>query len=236
MDLQMDGGMTCAGLATLLAKVVSDPANSESLYQILGTYCHQCRNVLHTMKLSLFLAQRSSPPAEVDTWKKLETEYLAVEHFFDRLQLVCRPMAVNPVRMPFSLLVEDRLGDWTTWLARRGQSLDVTAPDEPAIGDYDPARMAQGLDAFVAWRGEAGRAGESARLRWGVDAGHFQLEWTEPNPRDGSLSRRPHDQPERLALPLLARVVTAHAGTLDFDVQDVLQLRLRWPLHVRRPM
>lgn len=235
MDLQMVGGSPCAGLATSLAKLVADPANSESLYQILGTYCHQSRNVLHTMKLSLFLAQRSSPPAEMETWEKLERDYLAVEHFFDRLQLVCRPMAVNPVRMPLSLLVEDRLEDWTNWLAERGQSLEVIAPDGPAIGDYDPARMAQGLDAFVAWRGDVGRAGGSARLQWGVEAGHFHLDWAEPNARDQDPSGGCLDQPERLALPLLARVVTAHAGTLDFAVQDGLRLRLRWPLHVRRP-
>ena len=163
--------------------MVADPDNSESLHEILGTYCHQSRNVLHTMKLSLFLARRGSPPAEVETWGELERDYLAVEHFFDRLQLVCRPMAVNPVRMPLSLLIEDRLEDWTNWLAARGQSLEVIAPDEPAIGDYDPARMAQGLDAFVAWRGDAGREGGSALLRWGADAGHFHLDWTEPDAR-----------------------------------------------------
>ncbi len=235
MDRHMVGGSPGAGLAASLAMVVADPDNSESLYQILGTYCHQSRNVLHTMKLGLFLAQRSSPAAEVEAWAKLEREYLAVEHFFDRLQLVCRPMVVNAVRMPLSLLLEDRLEDWTNWLAERGQSLEVIAPDEPAIGDYDPARMAQGLDAFVAWRGDAGRAGGRALLQWGVDAGHFQLDWTEPDPRDQDSPGGIADQPERLALPLLARVVTAHMGTLEFAVQDGLRLRLRWPLHQVRP-
>lgn len=235
MDLPMVEGRACAGLASSLAKVVADPDTSESLYQILGTYCHQSRNVLHTMKLSLFLAQRSSPAAELKVWNELEREYLAVEHFFDQLQLVCRPMAVNPVRMPFALLVEDRLADWTSWLAANDQSLEVLAPEEPAIGDYDPARMALGLDAFVEWRRDAGRGGGSALLQWRVDAGYFHLDWTEPDARDRDSPGECLVQPERLALPLLARVVNAHMGTLDCDVQDGLRLRLRWPLLVRRP-
>jgi len=234
MDLQMVGGSTRAVLATSLAKVVADSGNSESLYRILGSYCHQSRNVLNTMKLSLFLAQRGSPPMEDGTWKRLESDYLALEHFFDRLQLVCRPMTVSPVRMPLSLLIEDRAGDWTRWLSVRGMSLEVIAPDEPAIGDYDPARITQGLDAFVAWRVDAGRAGGSASLRWGADGRDFQLEWTEQEALDEDPSGGRPDLPERLALPLLARVVTAHAGTLDLVVQGIFRLRLRWPLHVHR--
>lgn len=234
MDLRRIGGSPCSGLASSLARMVADPEDSESLHRILGIYCHQSRNLLHTMKLSLFLAQRCSPPAETDTWGRLEKEYLAVEHFFDRLQLVCRPMAVNPVRMPLSLLIEDRLADWTSRLAERGQRLEVIAPDEPAVGEYDPARMAQGLDAFIAWRGDASGGGGLTLLRWGVDAGHFHLDWDEPDAEDRDAPDERLQLPEGLALPLLARVITAHAGTLEVTVQDGLHLRLRWPLHVRR--
>ncbi len=233
MDPQLVVRSPCSKLATALAMVIANPDDSESLHKLLGTYCHQSRNLLHTMKLSLFLAQRSSPSAESEKWGALERDYLAVEHFFDRLQVVCRPMAVSPVRMSLSLLIEDRLDDWSKWFAGRGRCLEVIAPDGPAVGDYDPARMAQGLDAFVAWRVDSGRGGESATLRWGVDDRHFHLEWNEPDADGRDLPEERLHPPERLALPLLTRVMSAHAGALEFAVQDGLRLRLRWPRHVR---
>jgi len=234
MGLEIVEESLCSGLAASLVRMVADPDTSDTLYKLLGTYCHQSRNVLHTMKLSLFLARRGSPPAETARWGKLERDYLEVEHFFDRLQLVCRPMTVNPVRMPLSLLIDDRHEEWKSWLAASGQGLELLAPDAPAIGEYDPARMAQGLDAFVAWRGDSGRAGGSTLLRWWTDDGHFHLDWTEVSDDGRDPSNERPEQPESLALPLLARVVTAHTGTLDIDVRDGLRLRLRWPLHVRR--
>ncbi len=235
MSPHIVAGGPCSVLATSLARVVSDAVDSELLHEILGTYCHQSRNVLHTMKLGLFLAQQSSPPAESEAWGKLERNYLTVEHFYNRLQLVCRPMEVSPVRMPLSLLIDDRLEAWTNSLAERGQSLEAIKPDGSALGDFDPALLAQGLDAFVAWRSDVGRQGGTILLRWGVEEGHFYLDWTEPNAGDRYVSEPRLQTQERLALPLLARVVTAHAGTLDFDSQDGLRLRICWPLHVRRP-
>jgi len=235
MGLKMDEWMSGAGLSASLARIASHPDQLDCLSQILGIYCHQSRNLLHAIKLSLFLAKRNGPTSDSNIWGELESVYLSVERFFDRLHSICRPMSVTPVRMPLALLVEDRLSTWNEWLAERGRRLEVIAPLEPAIGDYDPARMAEGLDAFVAWRGDVGELGGSARLHWRAEAGHFLLDWSEPPVRCPDRSGIYHEQPDRLALPLLARVVSAHRGTLDVAVQDGLCVRLRWPLDVRRP-
>ena len=109
-------------------------------------------------------------------------------------------MTVNPVRMPLSLLIDDRLEDWKNWLAASGQCLEVIAPDEPAIGEYDPARLAQGLDAFVAWRGDVRESGGIGLPPMGADAGYFQFDWTESSDEGRDPSDGRPDPHESLAL------------------------------------
>ena len=81
---------------------------------------------------------------ETERWGKLERDYLAVEDFFDRLQLVCRPMTVNPVQLPLSLLIDERLEDWQSWLAANSRSLEVIAPTCRRSAIITPARLARG--------------------------------------------------------------------------------------------
>src|SRR4051812_10760623 len=49
-------------LTSSLCRIAADPAQVGTLYEILGGYCHQCRNTLNSLKLSLYLARRGGAP------------------------------------------------------------------------------------------------------------------------------------------------------------------------------
>jgi hypothetical protein len=98
------------------------------------------------------------------------------------------------------------------------------------------------LEAFVQWRAWAMHQDRRARLCWRTDDGHFLVHWEEVDSKVGrgsgsgdqaplSGSRHPgEDVVDELALPLLARVMTAHCGTLRWSAEPFFQVSLRWPL------
>ena len=54
----MHGASPLDGLTPLLCRIVSDPAQLESLHEVLGGFCHQSRNLLNSLKLSIYLATK----------------------------------------------------------------------------------------------------------------------------------------------------------------------------------
>jgi len=220
-------------LTAALFRLVSDPAQVSGLHEILGVFCHHCRNTLNGMKLTFHLVKRGPPQSIPEGWGELEARYQELEQLVDRIQLICRPMALSPIRTSLGLLLEERRGSWAEALSRRDRRLEWVPPSEPAVGDFDPLRLGQGLDALVAWRSEVGEPGRPVQLRWTADDGHFQLVWEEPGVVGLEPSAGGADRFESLALPLMARVIAAHRGTLDVANRDGLRVSLRWPLDVR---
>jgi hypothetical protein len=188
--------------------------------------------MLNCMKLSFYLAKRAPDPAALTSLSELEPYYLAVERLFDRLQTICRPMALTPIELPLELLIEERRGVWNEWMGSHQRRLEMFPSKQPAIGAFDPNRLGQGLDALVMWRAEVGAPGEPARLRWRVEEQQFRLDWEEPSARGLDPAERAGERAESLALPLLARVIAAHGGRLDWNVLAGLHIGLRWPLAV----
>jgi hypothetical protein len=225
-------GIPGEGLAVSLLRVSSDPAQRARLHQLLGTFCHQCRNTLNSLKLSLYLAKRSAAPDKLGPWNDLEPRYRDVEQFFERLQLIVRPMPLTTVRLPLALLLEDRGAAWSALLAARERRLDLAPPCESSTVAYDPLRLGDALDSLVAWRAEAGPAGQPARLRWDTVGGQAFLEWSEAA---GSGREPPCDGPQSLVLPLLGRVASAHGGSVSVDARDGLRVGLSWPVDASPP-
>jgi hypothetical protein len=222
------------GLAEVLCRIVADPAQVDWLHQSLGPFCHEGRNILNVLKMSLYLARRHDALAAGDggVWNDVEQHYQAVEEFFDRLQMLWRPISLAPVPMSLSLLLEDRRPAWDTEFAARGRILEMSNPGAADAGQYDPHWLGRALDGFVVWRAGAGLRGGEARLNWWTDGGRFHLEWREP-PGESD-SRSPQDRPEPLALPLLTRVIAAHGGVLDLLAAGGGHVRMSWPQVVRR--
>jgi hypothetical protein len=217
------------GLSCALWRVATDPAKVQALYELLGGYCHEVRNKLNGIKLSLFLARRQACPLSDPAWAEAERCYRDVEDLVERLQLICRPLDIFAIRLDLSGLISERLPSWRRALAARGRRLELDAPDGPAIGRFDPARLAQGLDGLVCWRARTGDPDASIRLRWGADHDHLALEWHEPDGTD------PVDATDDLALPILARIIAAHGGGCQLAAGPGLRLRCRWPSRAPTP-
>lgn len=217
-------------LTTSLFRIATDPVQTESLHKLLGAFCHQCRNVLNSMKLSLYLAKREHPPASPNFWSEFEPGYLAVEQFYDRLQAICRPMALTPIKASLELLIDDRRNAWVSAMGERQRSLAIVAPPEPAIGQFDPVRLGEGLDVFIHWRARVGPSNTPAELSWSCADGRFLLEWIEQGGGPTISSESQDGGPAVLSLPFLARVISAHGGTLDLNFTQGLHLRIQWPV------
>jgi hypothetical protein len=246
-------------LADALRRVASDPGQTAQLYDLLRDYCHQCRNVLNSLKMSLYLARRFNDGADQgpDGLGPSQVRYDALEWLVDRLHQLCRPAELNPVRLPLDLLIEGQRGAWSKVLAARGRGLVVgkLGGSESAVGPFDPMRLEQALNDLVAWRAIAGPPGSDLRLRHGAVDGAFRLDWDEPagqaDPGRRGDERSPpvplNDEldPDALAsaayaaltAPILTRLMTLHHGSLvTTDVgADAGRwgMSLRWPLDAR---
>ncbi len=226
-------------LAGSLTRVAASPAQTQHLHDILGDYCHQFRNVLNCLKMSLYLARMSADPQGQGVWLDLESRYLHVEQFIDRLQLICRPIPPSFVKLPLSLLFDDREASWSETLASHEKRLILVPPAEPIVGSYDPIRLAPALDALVAWRSHAGDPETDLRVRWDVENEWFQIRCDEPvrTPREldsAPLGDDDTDAFESLTVPLLARIATLHGGSLEVARSDPWRLELRWPIDAGR--
>lgn len=227
---------TQGDLASSLSRIAANPEMVSALHEIMGGFCHQCRNILNSLKLSLYLANRDASASTIPGWSDLEGRYRSVELLFDRLQTLCRPMNLSSIHASLALVVQDRSRAWTEAMATRGRTLTLVPPTGSDVGDFDPVRLPEALDAFVLWRSHAGEPGQPATLCWAAVDDRFELTWSEPSAwgLGETGAGGPPDRADALALPLLARVISAHRGSLTLSLRDGLHLGACWPL-VARP-
>ncbi|WP_422926949.1 hypothetical protein [Singulisphaera sp. PoT] len=211
-----------------LFQVVTDPSQSDSLHKLLGAFCHQSRNVLNSMKMSFYLAKRDHHDPTTDFWCDLEPGYRIIELYFDRLQAICRPVSLLPLNVSLEMLIDERRQDWVKVMEQNRRALRFIEPAEATKGHYDPNRLRDGLDAFIQWRAMSGPPDTEATLAWACVDGRFVMEWIEEGGAEIDSSAS-DDGPATLSLPYLARVISAHGGTLDLDFSQGLHLRIQWP-------
>jgi len=226
------------GLADSLSRIVNSPAQLDLLQEVIGPFCHQSRNILNSLKMSLYLAQREEGGRGIKALKDVEGSCLELEELYDRLQLIYRPVSLTCVRMSLGLLIDDRRQPWVDRFADRGRILELVAPRRPDVGDYDPNVLGRALDAFVFWRADMGKSGQGARLSWSIKRGAFELDWLESESASGKAvgdAGEPVSCKGAFALPVLARVVTAHGGMIRHLKPGGEHLRLSWPQSVECP-
>jgi hypothetical protein len=219
-----------ADLAKLLLRVASCPRRAEALYQLLGDFCHEFRNRLNCLKLGLYLAKRERPVAEEGGWPGPERAYLELEQLIEQLQMICRPIRLVPIRLDLATFLEDRQPTWERYLANRELRLVLVSPGCPTVCQFDPTRLAKGLDTLVSWRAVVGAPGSVAQLRWGLEGKQIRLRWEEVPGRAREALPLDGVSPFSLAIPLLARIVCVHGGTIKFSNRSGLRLTLRWPV------
>ncbi len=154
-DDPMEGAGSCCPARADANRVGCRLAFGRALHEIIGGYCHQSRNLLNTLNISLYLAQPCESSGDTAVLGRVEPLYKEVEQFFDRLQAVCRPLPHEPVkrsRSACSFRAAKRPGR-TTPLAVRGRRLRCGSwlRSEQAVGAFDPTRLQIAFDDLVAW-------------------------------------------------------------------------------------
>jgi hypothetical protein len=229
------------GLSSSFLGLVQDPERVESIRIMLSGFCHKCRNSLNGIKMSFYLFRREAKGAVPDCWGDLESIYHQVEHLFDHLQSIYRPMTLTTVRSRLDEMIDHHAPKWRSWFETKGRTIRLDPPECPVPADFDPAQLGAGLDAMATWRASAVDVLTLTRVAWRAHEGSIELLWEEvpidepPVPpdvadgiprREGNSTSRPVDA---LALPLLARIVAAHGGRLQYSREPALVVRLRWP-------
>ncbi len=225
-----------------LLKLVQNDRRIEKLREELGGFTHRCRNLLNGMKMSLYFVRRGAECPLPPWWDEVERNYQGIESLLDELQSIYCPMFLTPICARLGSLVHDRWPVWSDWFATAGASLSIVPPAHETPGQFDPMYLCMGLDVFVRWRASAISPEKQARLIWRTANSQFEMCWQEL-----ALANRPHDRTsgatERrasscgpctpsLALPLLARVMTAHQGTMQWSHEPDFRVQLRWPLNL----
>ena len=212
-----------------LLSLAQNPGLRKDLERILGDYCHQGRNRLNSLKLSIYLAKKQAKAGEATNWHSLERVYQTIETQIDRLQMVCRPMSLALVNIGLSLLFDDRSERWSALTRDAGHSIEYQRPDGPNLARFDVDKLGMALDSLVAWRAEQGTPGTRISVKWWVHASEAQIFWSE---------RPPANSPPRIGLtagstawtlPILIRVVTEHGGRLRVEEDSGWNLSISWP-------
>ncbi len=225
--------------AEALAGVAMKPSRALHLHEVLGDYFHQCRNLLNTLNISMYLARRPAPGSAAIDWRESEALYQDVELLIERLQWICRPVPLRCVELSLHHLIEGRTAAWSDLLARNGRRLVVEVPPRPAIGRFDPSRFEKVFDDLVSWRVDVGHPSTDLRVRWAADASRLRVDWDEIPSEASRQSRFARDRPDRspsmtkrvtsLAVPLLFRVVSLHGGSVSGSIRQPFAIRLAWP-------
>src|SRR5262249_5336394 len=107
------------GLSSSLLQIVHEPERVDRLRTVLSGFCHRCRNSLNGMKMSLYLFRREACGVVPDSWRDIEAIYQQMEHLFDHLQTIYRPMTVTTMRSPLDHLIHHHAPKWRTWCESR---------------------------------------------------------------------------------------------------------------------
>jgi hypothetical protein len=218
-------------LAGALLEIAADPAAVADLYRVLRPFSHEFRNRLNSLNLARYLAGAGLRSESREPWRQVDVSYRALLKLIDHVQLIAKPLQLAPIRCFLDDLIQERMPAWSQWLADHNRHLKLLAPADPVSGFFDPARFTQGLDALVAWRAEEGKPGGSVHLSWHAQDSELVLDWYEPGrPAPAVLGRG--DGPVSLALPVMARVVADHGGTLKTSSRRGLRFTLTWPQEV----
>ena len=205
-----------------LCHIAANHARAAELHDAVGGFCHLLRNRMNTLQMSIYLARRNRDGDAGAMWDDLERQYRGVEGVILLFQSVCQPMSLAPIQIGLSLVLDQFEARWRPKFEGRGLALAAELIEEDGPSRLDPSRIAQALDVLAEWRLGRSDLGPSLTLQGGVSHGRSSLEWRESGtPR--------HDPDGGLPLAALARVASAHGGTMTVDSDHGFAVRIEWP-------
>jgi hypothetical protein len=223
-------GVTVDDLTDHFLKVATDGGRGSELSDTLREFFHDARNRLNSLKIGLYVARRDARREQGAVWEELDLSYRGLERLVDRIQTICRPVELAPIHSDLGHWLDERRAFWSSRFGERRGRIEWAPPTTPAVGWFDPMRLIQALDALVCWRAGEGGRDDPARLAWRAGASQFHVEWSEPQRRvDEPLEGR-EGRAVSMTLPLLARIIAAHAGSMEVSTRGGLVIRLTWPL------
>ena len=205
-----------------LCRVAIDPVRVESMHGLVGDFCHLIRNRLNSLQIGLYLARGSDPTPDPAVWDPLSVSYRDAEKVVELFQTVCRPMALQTIRIGLDVLLADFL---TRWEPRFAAVEVVVKPMKVVTSEpsrVDPTRFSQAFEALAAWRLRSAAPGATLRLEGHSERGRSRIEWHETGTSGGA---------DGGALPLgvVARVASAHGGTFATEDRDGWRVVIEWP-------
>ena len=212
-----------------LLRIARDLELRGELGSPLGAFCHQFRNRLNSLKLGIYLAKRQAAGELAQSWETLERDYLAIEDRLDRIQLVCRVAHAIPVGIGLDLLFEDRSPSWTEALQRGGAHLTLTPPTSGCPTRVDIERIGSALDDLVLWRSAARSGHREVRVEWDHTADRTTIRWSESLLASEPVAADRAEPWRTWTLPILARLMADHRGTLTVSEGPTWELTLQWP-------
>ena len=221
-------------LCSSLMGIVQDNRKIDQLRDELSGFSHRCRNLLNGMKMSLYLVRRGADRPLPAWWVDVEHSYGGIEKLLDRLQLIYRPMTLTLVRAPFGSLVQDHELHWREYFRACGQPLEIAPPDQESSCAFDPMLLSGSFDAFLRWRASMVHPGQRACLSWHTTDTQLEVSWSETAIKATATRTQRHAHTSisdlSLALPLLARVITAHHGTIQLSPSAEFKVLFTCPL------
>ena len=144
---------------------------------------------------------------------ELERSYQQLEVLFDRLQMIYRPLNLDPGSFPAGPVFRRATCRPGAHVSAFGDGRSTwPGPPDDLPGDFDPMYLGLGLDAFVAWRAESGQLNGNPILSWRIVDGSFEFRWHERRPANGSRAGE-----------LRERAISA--------VSDQMNGSIRWLIH-----
>jgi hypothetical protein len=215
-----------------LYRIARDPERTNDLHQLLREFGHQMRNRLNSLKLGLYLGRRidENSGGRAGDWEHVERQYLALERLFEQYQAVWQPMRIMPIQLCLGLFLREKSQVWRSRFRPQGVEVDLLMPQAPPIARFDASQLGSALDRFARWRAEALTEGATIRIVLEAHAAEARLRWEEPAP---AASLGESETSNWVALPILARVVAGHGGSIDLDTEPGFRVHMRWPIDVR---
>jgi hypothetical protein len=229
-DREMWNGVVVDPLTESFLRIAVDPCEIEEFRPSLRGFFHDARNRLNMIKLGLYIGTRTGLATQTELWRELDLQYQSLESLLERVQSLIQPGSFDPCAADLGECLNGRRATWQSWFEAEDRRLEWCPPPEPARGRFDPRRLLTALDALLTWRAEVGECGGAARLSWSIDETRLRIDWIEALSPAGRKAEARETRALSMALPLLARVMTTHGGSLKLEHRDRFVLQLHWPI------